>query len=229
MSTLAIGDLVVELRPARPEDEGIVFHAWLTGHRENGDWPRFVAAWRYFGQHKLVLARLIARAQMLVACNLHRPTQVFGFACYETQTTLHWVWVKHRWRQKGIARHLLQNAGLIGHQGAGSIRCSHWSRAAQKLYDERHYPLVFNPFLLEDDYEATKDRVQRPLRDAIPGGLTEEGDLLRRLRGDALQPEAAGVPAQAEGAPSADGGPGRGGVVAGGGPDGDAGGAEWGS
>lgn len=126
---------MVGFRAALPDDEAIVFNAWLLAHRKHGDWPPRLSSQRYFAEHKETIAKLIARSRMLVACNEQRPSQVLGFVCWEVAAntigpTLHWLFVKQPFRRNGIARELLKQAH-IGQEPA--LRCSHWTQRAEQL------------------------------------------------------------------------------------------------
>lgn len=145
MDTVTVDDLVVGFREATAADEGIVFNAWLKGHRQLGDWPKRLSSRRYFDEHKLVVAQILARATTVVACNAARPTQVLGFVCFE-DGVLHWLFVKQPYRRQGIARHLMRQGGYIG-PDTNPIACSHWTITAQDI--SRRWPLRYNPFLLE--------------------------------------------------------------------------------
>jgi GNAT superfamily N-acetyltransferase len=137
-----IDGLSVAFRAALPDDEAIVFNAWLMAHRKHGDWPPRLSSQRYFAEHKATVAKLIARSRMLVACNEARPSQVLGFICWEGET-LHWVFVKQPFRRNGIGRALLLHAFA-----PGEVRCSHWTMRAEQMR-AKGQPWRYDPFALE--------------------------------------------------------------------------------
>lgn len=141
---MEVDGLMVGFRAAVPDDEAIVFNAWLLAHRKHGDWPPRLSSQRYFAEHKATIAQLIARSRMLVACNEQRPTQVLGFICWEG-ATLHWLFVKQPFRRHGIARELLKLARL---NDEPSIRCSHWTQRAEQLRAKGER-WRYDPFALE--------------------------------------------------------------------------------
>lgn len=143
--TLAVDGLVVAFRSAEPSDEGVIFSAWLEAHRKHGDWPKRLSSRRYFEEHKLTVAKLIARSKTLVACNESRTGQVFGFICYETPAILHWLYTKQVYRRLGIARAMIARAFQPGTEG---IACSHWTARAGELV-ERGSPWYYDPFIVE--------------------------------------------------------------------------------
>ena len=144
MDTITIDDLAVGFRDATPADEGVVFHAWLVAHRKHGDWPPRLSSRRYFDEHKLVIAEILARprTRTIVACDPARPELVYGFVCAE-RGVLHWLYVKESMQGNGLGRALLERAGLA----AGAV-CSHWTRTATRLV-KRGAPWRYDPFLLE--------------------------------------------------------------------------------
>lgn len=140
MDTTTVRDgFEVGLRPATAGDEPVVMSAWLRGHRDFGDWPRLLHPDRYFAQHKVAVAKLLARGRTEVACNPARPSQVFGFICHEGRT-LHWLYVKDTWRTLGIARALWVRA-------SSPDVASHWTSTGRRwlhVSDVR-----YDPFALE--------------------------------------------------------------------------------
>lgn len=150
-----VDGLSVAFRAALPDDEAIVFNAWLLAHRKHGDWPPRLSSQRYFAEHKATIAKLIARSRMLVACNEARPSQVLGFVCWEGgngEQTLHWLFVKQPFRRNGIGRALLDQARLNQPHGQGltldEVRCSHWTMRAEQLRAAGHR-WRYDPFALE--------------------------------------------------------------------------------
>lgn len=149
---MEIDGLLVGFRAAVPDDEAIVFNAWLLAHRKHGDWPPRLSSQRYFAEHKATIAALIARARMLVACNEARPSQVLGFVCWEDALdpdgiptpTLHWLFVKQPFRRRGIGRALLDRA----FPRLTEVRCSHWTQRAEQLRAHGE-PWRYDPFALE--------------------------------------------------------------------------------
>jgi len=143
------GGFKVALRPARPEDESIIFHAWLLAHRESGDWPKRLSSRRYFAEHKVTIMKILARAQTVVACNADREWQVFGFIVFEKPRILHWVFVKQIYRREGIAKQLALEASQSLDRARLDTVCSHWTTAAAMLR-EHGWHLRFDPFIVEN-------------------------------------------------------------------------------
>jgi GNAT superfamily N-acetyltransferase len=149
-----VDGLSVAFRAALPDDEAIVFNAWLLAHRKHGDWPPRLSSQRYFAEHKATIAKLIARSRMLVACNEQRPSQVLGFVCWEGgngEQTLHWLFVKQPFRRNGIGQALLNQAmpDRMPQGGrAEHLRCSHWTMRAEQLRAAGHR-WRYDPFALE--------------------------------------------------------------------------------
>ena len=153
----ALGELGVTFRDRRTDDDNFIYQSWLLTHRQTGDWPRRVSSRTYFDRHKLVLAAMLARSKVIIACNSAVPSQIMGYIVYEPPSLLHWFMVKHIFRGAGLGRELYARARLTA-----PVVCSHWTFAAMRLRAQG-WPLVYDPYLYEkDDKEIPARDLYRP-------------------------------------------------------------------
>lgn len=106
----ALQDLVL-IRRADADDAPFIFSYCLRDHFEHSAFSRGVTKDTYMRIHHMVLERVIARSCVWVACDAEDPTVCYGFVIAEGDT-LHYLFTKRRFRRLGIARRLLQAAGL---------------------------------------------------------------------------------------------------------------------
>jgi GNAT superfamily N-acetyltransferase len=126
------------LRPAVPEDRSPIMSFWLKGVYWGSDYfnqmPQDLFFQLYAEHIKRILFSPLTKVD--VACEEGNPDQIFGYACYAEQT-LHWVYVKKGYRNKGIARLLLKDKNI---DTATSMTKA--GRAIMKKHN-----VVFNPFI----------------------------------------------------------------------------------
>lgn len=101
----------VLIRRADADDAAFVFSYWLRDHYEHSAFAKGVSKSTYMQLHHLLLERTIARSTMWVACDVDQPDVLFGFICTEGDT-LHYLFVKRRFRGFGIGGRLLSAAGM---------------------------------------------------------------------------------------------------------------------
>lgn len=136
----ALQDLVL-IRRADADDAPFVFSYWLRDHFEHSAFARGVTKDTYMRLHHMVVERVIARSVMYVACDAEDPTVCYGFICVEGPT-LHYLFVKRRFRGLGIARRLLSEAGLYA---AGPKLFTHLTDTMIQL--RKRWPLAeYSPY-----------------------------------------------------------------------------------
>ena len=92
-------------RPLEPGDLNFVLNSWLLSARrfspDGGD--------AYFRRMEPRLKQILAEEECLVVCNSDLPAQVFGWISFDSRFRLvHFVYVKRRFRDMGLAKQLLQ-------------------------------------------------------------------------------------------------------------------------
>lgn len=133
----ALGPLV---RRADADDAAFIFSYWLRDYYERSAFCKGIGKALYMRLHHLLLERIIARSTIWVACDMVDPSVIFGFICVEGDT-LHYVYVKRRFRGLGVAGLLFKAAGI-----------AEGPRAFTHLTDEmislrKRWPLAeYNPY-----------------------------------------------------------------------------------
>lgn len=136
-------DQQVLLRRADADDAGMVFSYWLRDHFEHSAFASGITKSTYMKLHHLLVERIIARSIVWVACDAEDPTIIYGFICAEGASTLHYLFVKRRFRGLGIAHRLLNEAGLAD----GPMEFTHLTDAMVSL--RKRWPLAeYNPYLI---------------------------------------------------------------------------------
>jgi len=86
---------------------GFIRKTWLNSYRDS-DFARHIPQHIYEQIHGAAIGRILARGRVRVVCEASSPGLVLGFAVTEaSDRLLHYVWVKPRWRQKGLCRQLI--------------------------------------------------------------------------------------------------------------------------
>lgn len=96
--------MTIRLRPGEANDFGFVIDSWIRSYRDS-PWAR-LAGTCYVAGHDALIKRLMTRSATTVACYEADPDTILGWACTEGRI-VHYVYVKHSLRRKGIARMLL--------------------------------------------------------------------------------------------------------------------------
>lgn len=112
-ATESFADLV-DVRPARQGEMPYVLHSWaLTAFKAMPQrWRCSYAIWcALFPKQQQYL---LSRAKVLVAVAKDDPDIICGFVIYENQSPwiVHWAQVKARFKRGGIAKKLIESAGI---------------------------------------------------------------------------------------------------------------------
>lgn len=119
MTELATSEDFV-VRPAETDDLGYVRKTWLQEHAQGSGWIDAVGGGTvYFRQHQRARDAALERGAVSIACRPDVRSGICGFAVTE-EATVHFLYVKTRWRRLGVARLLL--APLLGREG---VVCTH--------------------------------------------------------------------------------------------------------
>lgn len=145
-------DLAVLVRPAEAADIPFIFNSWLRSFR-TGSLCANVANSIYFVEHHKVLEKLLKRSEVLVACEPSDPTNIYGYLCYEKIQdifVLHYAYVKHTFRQLGVANSLLEKTGCdFTKQGL----FSHHNKSSERFCAKLN--LTYHPYIIMN-YEPEK-------------------------------------------------------------------------
>jgi GNAT superfamily N-acetyltransferase len=145
VNDVATQTLPVVVRPMLAGDLGFVLNSWLRSYHES-DVARYVPNDVYFADagHHGICVRLLQETPALMACDAANPHTLYGWVC-GAPGVLHYAYVKSPFRRLGIARLLLQHAGVED----GAV-CTHFTRAT-KAWQERGHRYVYNPYALRGD------------------------------------------------------------------------------
>ena len=126
----------VLIRPTTHGDHAFVMDSWLRSFGQGRTWVyRGVKGDRFYSGHRKVVDGLLKRSLTLAACLEEVPDAVLGWICVE-KGCLHYVYVKNKYRKKGVAKQLLRHAEkVLGHIDVCSHQTGQWKRftPGQKL------------------------------------------------------------------------------------------------
>jgi hypothetical protein len=130
---------LVLIRDFRPDDLNFVMASWLRGLYYGCSWFNQVPKDIFMHCYHAVITALLPLTRVRVACLKDDPDTILGYSvCGRSDTTIHWVFVKDRWRNIGIARSLVPD----------TVRsATHMTKVGLSLL-KGHPAIVFNPFLI---------------------------------------------------------------------------------
>ena len=116
------------IRLADPGDLHFFLSTWKQHFWQESPWANRIR-WQLFKErHSLILQRLLARSEVLVACDPRDQGEIAGYIVFEPAIpALHWVYVKPSMRMAGVGTALLQASGLP--QDLQGVRITHGSRS----------------------------------------------------------------------------------------------------
>lgn len=145
----------VVYRQATAADQAFIYNSWLKSFRSMSSWAKAIPAAIYFGNHKLVVAKLLEDSGVLIAANPDDPEQIFGYAVYQPTAgrvaVLHWLYVKHPYRRLGIGTEIYRTVlRLADHNDELPVVGTHHTSLWDVL--ETKWSLVFNPYVMGADF-----------------------------------------------------------------------------
>ena len=131
----------VQVRPARGDDLPFVFATWLRSVHASSLFAKRIPRPVFFERHHAAIQRLLDRgAELSVACLKEDDGVVVGYLAREGKL-IHFVYVKGPFRRMGVARALLERAGL----SPDECSCTHWTYQLDALAPK--WPkLVYDPY-----------------------------------------------------------------------------------
>lgn len=115
------------MRGGEPSDLPLVFNSWLKSYRKS-DYARDTRTTAYFAAHAEVIRRILARGEIVIACDADDVSHVYGYLVAEAPNVCHFVYVKYPYRAMGIGTRLLDFAF-----GDHAILASHSTRAISEF------------------------------------------------------------------------------------------------
>jgi len=145
----------IRIRTMVEDDTAFIFNSWLKSYRFS-HFGEKITNTIYFSDHHKVIESLIGTSKVIVACNKEDPTQVYGYIVggeLDGISLLHFVYVKHTFRNMGVGKTLLD---AIGHDKEKAGVYTHHTRMADKLAAK--YNLVYHPYLMFDIKEVSSEQ-----------------------------------------------------------------------
>ena len=111
----------------QPSDRHYILSSWLRSYAAKGrEWRDYGSPGAFAADYVPVVRALLRRSQVIVASLREEPDVVVGWAAIEGDC-VHYVLVKPRWRQLGVARWLLQDFAALPlaftHRTSDAMRC----------------------------------------------------------------------------------------------------------
>lgn len=155
-------------------DHPFIYNSWLKSFRTYSSWATQVAPTIFFANHKMVIAKLLEEAGVLVACNPDLPDQIFGYAVFtqtgSNVTVLHYVYVKHPFRKMGVAGGLVATVrSESNHDKALPMIATHIPDKAlpmdEGVWDSMwnvlrlKWDLIYNPYIMGTETIYDKSQI----------------------------------------------------------------------
>lgn len=99
------------LRPMRETDENLVIDSWYRSYFKSRDGRSYPQVEQFYEDYQPIVRALVERSTVYVAALKAEDDAVAGWAALEGGV-LHYVFVKRRWRELGVARWLMTRLGL---------------------------------------------------------------------------------------------------------------------
>lgn len=158
-----------KIRELREPDHNLVISSWLQSYADSRQLSPFSKHVALMALHGRIERMVFERPELFcVACAEQDDNQVLGWACIEDDT-LHYLYIKRRFRKEGIGRDLLHNlkelhmekmrrvGPLAGRadpfagaqkleeerRAALRIPCTHWTIHCEKRNDLQYKPSRF--------------------------------------------------------------------------------------
>lgn len=142
-------NLPVRLRRADESDIGFIFNSWLRSYR-NSIFARNITNITFFSEHHKVIEKLVKHGQLVVACDNEDTTHLYGYICADYVDgifCLHYMYVKHTYRNLGIGKTLLN---AFEHDISHAAVYTHHTKMAERLAAK--YNMVYHPYILINNY-----------------------------------------------------------------------------
>lgn len=162
----------IKIRPISQLDVPFIMNAWLKSFK-GAFFAKDIHPKTYFGNHHSVLRTLLQSCTTLVACSESDPTEIYGFITAEYQDAtlvLHYIYVKHTFRNLGIAGQLLAQFPVAD---SGVSFYTHHNAVAHK--QAAAYHLLYNPYLaFLPEYRTNKPSNYLDLNTKVKESETDE-------------------------------------------------------
>lgn len=143
----------IRIRKATEADVNFIFNSWLKSYRDSA-LARSITDTIYFNEHHKVIEDILKTCEVLVACNNSNPGEIYGYCVFEQVDgffVTHFAYVKHTFRNLGIAGSLFKEAGA---DFTKASLLSHCTKNSEKYIEK--YNLVHSPYLALSKNYRTK-------------------------------------------------------------------------
>jgi len=129
---------LVTIREGVSSDRPLILASWLKGLRYGNDSFLAMDSKAYFKNYHAFLEKLLDRpdTEVRIACLKDAPDVILGYSV-GAGDTLHWVFVKARWRGIGLANKLVSKEVKV---------VSHVTKLGQSILKKRP-SVTYNPFV----------------------------------------------------------------------------------
>jgi ribosomal protein S18 acetylase RimI-like enzyme len=171
-------EIPVRIRPVSQVDVPFIFNSWLKSFR-GAFFAKDIHPKTYYGEHHKIVASLLQTCTTYVACDDNDPTNIYGFVCGEYMDgafVLHYIYVKHTFRNFGIATKLIQKFPIAA---PGISFYTHHNAVSQKIAIA--YNFLYSPYLaFLPEYRKNKPKNALDLNTKVKEDEDDEQDYKRR-------------------------------------------------
>ena len=142
------------LRTMVEDDLPFLFNSWLKSYRFS-HFGEKITNTIYFEDHHKVIEAILYKSKVLVACSNDDSSHLYGYIVTgeeEGILVLHFIYVKHTFRNMGIGKTLLD---AVGHSSDVASVYTHHTRIADKLASK--YNFVYHPYLMFEIKEVSNE------------------------------------------------------------------------
>lgn len=135
-------DGLYNIRPVNLNDKNFIIKSFLLGLYHGDSWFTRIPKRIFMDYYKHIVVALITSPKVVinVACLPDDPEVILGYAVTSTdKDTVHWVYVKEKWRKQGIMKSLLPSSFKY---------TTHLTSLGYAILTNKYKHVIFNPFKL---------------------------------------------------------------------------------
>jgi GNAT superfamily N-acetyltransferase len=147
--------LPIRFRAASEEDIGFIFNSWLKSFRHSY-FAKVISNTIYYEEQHKILEALIKASKVIVACDEKDTSQIYGYAVgdeIDNFLIIHYVYVKHSFRNMGIGKALLN---VFDHSPEKAAIYTMHTRTCERLAPK--YNFVYHPYIIFSHYDIKEVR-----------------------------------------------------------------------
>ena len=141
----------ITLREGVIEDAPFILNSWLKSYRVS-NFARSMTNTVYYEGHHPVVRKILKRAKVTVACDPSHPSQIYGYIVHEMVEdipVIHYCYVKHTFRNMGIASNLINSVKESDQAGV----FTHHTKNAERIAPKHN--LIHHPYLAFNDVKES--------------------------------------------------------------------------